>query len=415
MRQRSDRTREFLKSLSGLEILADGKPHSGPEILDEIEKKASELKFDERDIQAFRKNPSYYFKRGIEEDILARGSEGGGPHSGYRLVQENTSSESQYTVQDDATPRSVNDNSFGKREQREALLHFPITIALLDYFQTSSPVVRSLASHIGCREYNNPDLLMVRDCDTNRDLVERGIDSEWVNCVDDSPKAILTSVELKYFQSWQRKNVIQALAEACANSQWANETALVFYCPKGSNFTSDPDISTIAKTMGVGVYELRVVNKGTCQLSPWVLVEPRRSLRLRSIGVKMVEKAQEAVEEWKIGSKGTDDQLPDYISFLLTAVNNLTTQRGCGCNVDDKCLSTTITNLSQDSMSDIGDVIYATLMMAVRDADLKNIESNSTALEIIDAIKESVRSTGDLRTRHRDMICGVLDAIRCLY
>src|SRR5439155_23392341 len=114
------------------------------------------------------------------------------------------------------------------RQHRESFLHLPVTVALSGLF--SSRVV-SLPNAADPVKWGNPDMLMLRASpisSMHEVFRDAELDPKIFGKVDVTPECILSSVEVKGGLDRSRPSMFQAIAEAAANSRWANDGLRVF-------------------------------------------------------------------------------------------------------------------------------------------------------------------------------------------
>jgi hypothetical protein len=144
-----------------------------------------------------------------------------------------------------------------KTQQWESLFHLMASVFLARRF--SARVVSLPKTTDRGTKWGNPDMLMVRSNALQAMepfLRSAGIDVERFALVDDSPRAILSSVELKVGLGTNRALWFQAVAETAANSLWANEAWLVYTEPDGRDQSPDREVLALARSAEVGILEI---------------------------------------------------------------------------------------------------------------------------------------------------------------
>jgi hypothetical protein len=145
------------------------------------------------------------------------------------------------------------------RQHWESLLHLPLTVALSTHF--SSRVV-SLENATDNVRWGNPDMLMLRPSPLSRvQEFDPSLDPAAFRVVDVSPECILASIEVKGGLDRDRAKLFTAIAEAAANSRWANEAWLVFVDWDPTEQGIDEDVVSLARSVEVGLLEVRPTEK----------------------------------------------------------------------------------------------------------------------------------------------------------
>lgn len=144
-----------------------------------------------------------------------------------------------------------------KKVQREAFLHFPVTLLLAHKF-------RALVASQPCKsqngQYSNQDMLMIRDRydALHQDGIEmRNGDLEGlvksIQRADSAPRYIVSAIELKYAVA-NRRELLNAIAQAMAQGSWANETWVAYTSEE--DFSEDRNVRAVASQVGVGLVQI---------------------------------------------------------------------------------------------------------------------------------------------------------------
>jgi hypothetical protein len=105
-------------------------------------------------------------------------------------------------------------------------------------------------------------MLMLRPSPLSRvQEFDPSLDPAVFRAVDVSPECILASIEVKGRLDRDRAKLFTAVAEAAANSRWANESWLVFVFRDPAEQGLDEDMVSLARSVEVGLLEVRPTEK----------------------------------------------------------------------------------------------------------------------------------------------------------
>jgi hypothetical protein len=188
---------------------------SGPDFLARLTSEISRYSISPVELEHIVATQSNYFTRAVNNGVLIRH----GKKQGYSLATM-AGTAGTVTTPSDAEP-DVEPGAGTANRQWESLLHFPLTLALAQKFDAH---VVSLPAAADSGRWANPDLLMIRLSERSR-LYARAadLDPDAFAHVDASPPLILAAIEAKFGLRRSRSVLFQAVAEAAANSRWANE------------------------------------------------------------------------------------------------------------------------------------------------------------------------------------------------
>jgi hypothetical protein len=153
--------------------------------------------------------------------------------------------------------------------------------------------------------------------------------------VDLSPECILASIEVKGGLDRDRARLFTAIAEAAANSRWANEAWLVFVDRNPTDKELDEDVISLARSVEVGLLEVRLTEEmRLLQTIVHHAAPTRATLRIGELTRERVGLLKEAQEVVKLWSKDETtyldvDRAEQKARLLLQhALENLRRQRG---------------------------------------------------------------------------------------
>jgi hypothetical protein len=288
-----------------VEILAGGKTLKAREIVEAIKAELERFKISSEEAEDLDRNFANYTARAKDAEILVSS----GPWGGYRLAPAGPGGTAE--TGPGAGPKTaepvavaVHEAPGPQAQQRrywESLLHFPLTIALSSQF---SARVTSLPTATDSVRWGNPDMLMLRPSPLARvQEYDPGLEPKTFSVVDVSPECILASIEVKGGLDRDRAALFTAIAEAAANSRWANEAWLVFVDWTPTNQGLDEDVVSLARSVEVGLLEVRV-RDDTPALQVTVHYAPptRATLRVGELTrdrVGVLRAAQEILRTWE--------------------------------------------------------------------------------------------------------------------
>ncbi len=244
-------------------LLAGGKSLNQRELLEEAAGLATTFNIATDEFDDLGKNFANYAARAKDGGVIVSN----GPWGGYQL---STAAAAQAPVTlgalgDTSAPAKplattgVGDGIPGARQHWESFLHLPLTVALSAQF--SSRVV-SLGNATDNVRWGNPDMLMLRPSALARvEEFDPSLDASTFRLVDVSPECILASIEVKSGLDRDRAKLLSAIAEAAANSRWANEAWLVFVDRVPTEQGLDEDVVSLARSVEVGLLEVRLLSE----------------------------------------------------------------------------------------------------------------------------------------------------------
>ncbi len=284
-------------------------------------------------------NFSNYATRAKDAGVLISG----GPWAGYRLARASVASDHPAAPDTIRVPRQA---LFGvqaasleqpkTRQHWESFLHLPLTIALSSRF---SSTVLSLPTATDAVRWGNPDMLMVRaNTLVQAEEDDSELDAELFQLVDATPQCVLSSIEVKGGLERDRAQMFTSISEAAANSRWANEAWLVFMDWEPSEQGLDDDVVSLARSVEVGLLEMRYEQKaGTLRTIVHHAAPIRTSLRVDDLKLSTRERsgllrhAQKLLAGWQEGVEYFLAREGDELKALQLArqsVQNLRRQKG---------------------------------------------------------------------------------------
>lgn len=243
-----------------LEVLAGGKSLKARELVEGAATLAAKFGIGPEELEDLGQNFANYAARAKDGGIIASS----GPWGGYKLVspiatQAPTKQGTNGTAVTAASLPSITGAGGGTstgRQHWESFFHLPLTVALSAHF--SSRVV-SLENATDTVRWGNPDILMLRPSPLSRvQEFDPTLELEAFRVVDVSPECILASIEVKGGLDRDRAKLFTAVAEAAANSRWANEAWLVFIDWDPTEQGLDEDVVSLARSVEVGLLEVRL-------------------------------------------------------------------------------------------------------------------------------------------------------------
>jgi hypothetical protein len=179
-------------------------------------------------------------------------------------------------------------------------------------------------------------------------LEDSQLDADLLALADSSPPCVLTSIELKYGLERNRKTWFQAVAEAAANSRWANESLLVHVASESQTAPLDDEIVSLARSAEVGIVELTIGRRDNApsSIETRVILQPpqRPFLRLAELSgnrIGLLREAHGLLTLWKndvvsfLDEEGAAGKL---LALFRKAVDNLRRQAGFSEPSLDGCL-----------------------------------------------------------------------------
>ena len=134
---------------------------------------------------------------------------------------------------------------------------------------------------------------------------DRDLDPDLFSAMDVTPACILALIEVKGLEL-DRALLFTAIAEAAANSRWANEAWLVFVDWKEEKRALDSDVVSLARSVEVGLLEVQLASEAqTMQVVVHHAAPTRPTLRVGELTqdrVGVLRAAQELLREWQSGS-----------------------------------------------------------------------------------------------------------------
>jgi hypothetical protein len=325
------------KFQSALKQILEAGPKKTSQITAAISQDPSRFDITVPELDDLNSNFSNYIGRAKDAGIV--NSPGKGKGLGYSLLQQNAAIDAASSsiliaplsiVSTQSAEDSNNQDVSSKKSRAywESFAHLPMTVVLSELFMSR---VKSLPVTTHAVRWGNPDALMIRASsraaikDINEDL-----DPELFRMADVGPDCILSSIELKWGLDRDRAKVYSALAEAAANSRWANEAWLVIANENtGSIASLGDDVVSLARDVHVGLIEIAIPSLETIVHHS---APQRPTLRIDEIDKergKVLLAAQELFKVWN-GDSPTfldhDGSHKKARNLLNQAVQNLATQ-----------------------------------------------------------------------------------------
>lgn len=240
-----------------LELLAGGKPLKAKELVQGAASLAPKYGITTAEVEDLGQNFANYAARAKDAGVIVSG----GPWGGYQLSNP-AAATAPGSIRPAAggPPATAPTATAGEpapagRQHWESFLHLPLTVALSTHF--SSRVV-SLENATDNVRWGNPDMLMLRPSPLSRvQDFDPSLNPTAFRVVDVSPECILASIEIKGGLDRDRAKLFTAVAEAAANSRWANEAWLVFVDWEPTEQGLDEDVVSLARSVEVGLLEVR--------------------------------------------------------------------------------------------------------------------------------------------------------------
>lgn len=319
-----------------LEVLAGGKSLKARELVEGATSLRAKYGITEAEAEDLGQNFANYAARAKDAGVIVSG----GPWGGYQLsTPAATGASSTAAPPASVAPTMIAPVAAGAgaapapRQHWESFLHLPLTVALSTHF--SSRVV-SLENATDNVRWGNPDMLMLRPSPLSRvQEFDPSLDPAAFRVVDVSPECILASIEVKGGLDRDRAKLFTAVAEAAANSRWANEAWLVFVDWDPSEQGLDEDVVSLARSVEVGLLEVRPTEKMRSLRTIVHHAAPTRAtLRIGEMTRERVGVLQEAQALLKLWSQDETtfldvDRAEQKARLLLQqALGNLRRQKG---------------------------------------------------------------------------------------
>jgi len=244
-------------------------------------------------------------------------------------------------------------------------------------------------------------MLMLRASPLSRvQEFDQSLEPSTFRVVDVSPERILSSIEVKGGLDRDRSKLFTAVAEAAANSRWANEAWLVFVDWESTEQSLDEDVVSLARSVEVGLLEVRLAaDANVLQTVVHHVAPTRATLRIGELTrerVGVLQKAQELLKLWSQDETTfLDVDRPEQKARLLLqqALENLRRQKGfvASESLSDLLQPLRVTN---DERSYVDSVLKAALRAAAIAADLE-IETDLTAVLAEAANNALIKRTAD--------------------
>ncbi len=297
---------------------------SGRDIQEAVKARAAQFDLSQPELDDLFRNFANYIARAKEADVVRSG----GPWAGYQLsrVSSPPSPEMPNVLRDERP----------SRRPIESAMHLVATCALSTNFGSR---VSSLPTTVDTVAWGNADMLMLRGNPSRQRLEDSNLDPDLLKLADSSPECILSSIELKYGLERNRRLWFQAVAEAAANSRWANESLLVHVSPEPQPAALDDEVVSLSRSAEIGILEVSAIQRdGRRSLETRIIVAPpqRPFLRLAELSgnrVGLLQEAHEILRSWNqnvvtfLDEEGAPKKL---LRLLLQAIANLRRQPSFG-------------------------------------------------------------------------------------
>lgn len=309
---------------AALQIVLESKPLSGGDIQSTLASRSHEFNLSKEEIAELRKNFANYIARSKEADFIRSG----GPWAGYQLVRAPGGVPASLQS---GTPTPVDQQP---RRPSESAMHFVATFALSLHFGAR---LKSLPITVDPITWGNADMLMLRGNSSRQRLEDSNLDAEILRLADSSPECILSSVELKYGLERNRRSWFQAVAEAAANSRWANESLLVHISSEDHSAPIDEEVVSLARSAEIGILEVSLSsaeNRRMLDLRVLVAAPQRPFLRLNELSgnrVGLLKEAHALLRTWSdlvVTFLDEDGASAKLLRLLRQAFDNLRRQSG---------------------------------------------------------------------------------------
>jgi hypothetical protein len=383
-----------------LELLADGRPLKARELVDGTSSLAAKFGISADELEDLGHNFANYASRAKDGGVIISG----GPWGGYQLsspaaVQGAAEKISSGRVSLAAPHASVPDATPTlPRQHWESFLHLPLTVALSAHFSSRVASLENAADNV---RWGNPDMLMLRASPLSRvQEFDPSLEPSTFRTVDVSPVCILSSIEVKGGLERDRAKLFTAVAEAAANSRWANEAWLVFVDWESTEQGLDEDVVSLARSVEVGLLEVRLAaDANVLQTVVHHAAPARATLRIGELTrerVGVLQKAQELLKLWSQDETTfLDVDRPEQKARLLLqqALGNLRQQKGF-------IAAASLTDLLQplraadDDRSYVDTMLKAALRAAAIAADLES-EANLADVLAEAADNALIKKTAD--------------------
>ncbi len=244
-----------------MHLLASGESLKAREIIERVEQVADRFQIASDEMDDVRRNFVNYADRAKKSGVIASS----GPWGGYRLVAPEAKAEggaapvSSQPSSIRPPPDASEPTARSRRQHWESLVHLPITVSLSSEFASR---VISLPTFVDRVRWGNPDMLMIRPSPIARlREFDPDLNHELFSSIDVTPDSILASVEVKCGLDRDRARLFTSIAEAAANSRWANEAWLVFVDWESTDAALDDDVVSLARSVEVGLIEIQFTDE----------------------------------------------------------------------------------------------------------------------------------------------------------
>jgi hypothetical protein len=396
------------------ELLTHGRTLKAREILEAVRRKAKAFGISREELDDLDANFANYTERAKATGMVVSS----GPWGGYRLSRAVGDAGGAIAISPTAAVLSSGEDSAQpspkQRQHWESFLHLPLTVALSSHF---SGRVTSLSNALDTVKWGNPDMLMLRPSplaqvrDHDADL-----DPDLFNLVDVTPECILASIEIKGGLDRDRGAFFSSIAEAAANSRWANEAWLVFVDWNPVEQGIDEDVVSLARSVEVGLLEVRVwsgdddqdENAPSLRTVVHHLAPTRATLRVGELTrdrVGVLRAAQALLRAWQRDVDRTflDVAYAKHKARVLIqqALHNLRVQRGFSSNAPlAKLIAPLATSLEDRKY--IADVLHATLEKVALAAGVE-VGSVPETIKILNDAADEKGDPKDTEALRRDL------------
>ena len=309
---------------AALQVILENEALSGGDIQNALQNGAMKLGLTDEEANELKKNFANYIARAKTAEVIRSG----GPWAGYELIRRD--------VPDSTRQEEAVADEGRQPRQLEGAMHLVATCALSVTFGS---LVVSLPKAVDRVSWGNADMLMLRGNPSRLRFADQQLDADLLKHADSSPECILSSIELKYGLKRDRRLWFLAIAEASANSRWANESMLVHVTPDLELGALDDEVVSLARTAEIGIIEIAAVKRQEMRsLEATVLVPaPQRSyLRLGELSGErtgLLTEVRNLLMAWE-GSVVTyldEEGAPQKLLHLLRrSIANLKLQVGFG-------------------------------------------------------------------------------------
>jgi hypothetical protein len=384
---------------AALQNILASEPLSGGAIQERLGPVAKQFEISPVELQDLRKNFVNYIGRAKTAGVISSG----GPWSGYELNRPASPAGS------GAAPTPTPDERTA-RQPTEAAMHLVATCALSLHF---SARVLSLPTTVDSVAWGNADMLMLRGNPSRERLEGNKLDPEVLKLADSSPECILSSIELKYGLERNRRLWFLAVAEAAANSRWANESFLVHVTSGLPPEALDDEVVSLARSAEIGILEVvPLARDGRVSVETRVIVAaPQRPyLRLAELSgtrAGLLQEAHTLLKSWNenvVTFLDVDGAPGKLLQLLLQAVQNLRRQPGFGNRALKDALGTIVGPTVPSLFAAALDTATSTTdagptLASARDA-LTEVGSNTLTKSQWDAFLADLEAVLDFAARH---------------